>query len=396
MWCIIYSDKTSFFWYDFCKKHTAMKKLLLLITIVVVSMGCRQIQKATDVITNPTAREVYARNFEKENIQFQAWKAAYTRAKNDSLEVKLPYTESGTFNSDRLSVYSYQLSLKEGEQFLVYVDPVTDSTEIFIDLFQKRDSLISEKPLVSSLPGERFLMHEVSETAQYLLLIQPELAAGSKFQTKIYTQPQYYFPVAGAGNRNIQSFWGAPRDAGRRSHQGVDIFAKRGTPVLAATEGRVSSTGERGRGGKQVWLRDGILGRSLYYAHLDSITVETGKRVKIGDTLGFVGNTGNARTTPPHLHFGIYKGYKGAVDPLPFIKMRETPATPETYGQPSAQITRNKAELRKGPSTAYKQLNALSKNDTIQVLGQTGNWFHIETAQLQKGFIHRSLVEESL
>ncbi len=74
--------------------------------------------------------------------------------------------------------------------------------------------------------------------------------------------------------------------------------------VLA--NGRIGFTGEKGLGGKQVWLRDTKRGQSLYYAHLDSIAKTSGS-VKTGDTLGFVGNTGNARTTPPHLHFGIYK-----------------------------------------------------------------------------------------
>lgn len=59
------------------------------------------------------------------------------------------------------------------------------------------------------------------------------------------------------------------------------------------------------RGGKVVWMRDEARGMSLYYAHLDSQHVAAGAYVRPGDTLGFVGKTGNARTTPPHLHFGI-------------------------------------------------------------------------------------------
>lgn len=65
-----------------------------------------------------------------------------------------------------------------------------------------------------------------------------------------------------------------------------------------------------------MWQRSGIFGNALYYAHLDSIIATAGQRVKIGDTLGLVGN---ARTTPPHLHFGIYQRGRGAVNPLPYI-----------------------------------------------------------------------------
>jgi murein DD-endopeptidase MepM/ murein hydrolase activator NlpD len=58
---------------------------------------------------------------------------------------------------------------------------------------------------------------------------------------------------------------------------------------------------------------------STYYAHLDRQAVTPGQRVNAGDLVGWVGNTGNARTTPPHLHFGVYLAAAGAVDPLPFI-----------------------------------------------------------------------------
>ena len=72
-------------------------------------------------------------------------------------------------------------------------------------------------------------------------------------------------------------------------------------------------------GGKVVFMRPSGKNLSLYYAHLDSQIVETGQRVTTGQVLGLVGNTGNARTTPAHLHFGIAGG-KGWVNPLPYVK----------------------------------------------------------------------------
>ena len=71
-----------------------------------------------------------------------------------------------------------------------------------------------------------------------------------------------------------------------------------------------------------VWLYDARRGQALYYAHLDSQIVQAGVQVDVGDTLGLVGNTGNARSTSPHLHFGIYRHGEGALDPLPFIDTR--------------------------------------------------------------------------
>jgi len=82
-------------------------------------------------------------------------------------------------------------------------------------------------------------------------------------------------------------------------------------------------------GGKYVWLSGGMFGLGsarYYYAHLDDFAVESGDKVKKGEVIGYVGNTGNARTTPPHLHFGIYAG--GPVDPEPFLKPQpELPAS---------------------------------------------------------------------
>lgn len=126
-------------------------------------------------------------------------------------------------------------------------------------------------------------------------------------------------PVQGVEARRIADTFGAPR--GRdRSHQGVDIFAPRGTPVLSATEGLVVSVRDEGLGGRQVW----VLGpghERHYYAHLDdwALALRAGDRVRAGTQLGTVGDTGNARGTPPHLHYGIYTA-TGAIDPLPRMR----------------------------------------------------------------------------
>ena len=72
-------------------------------------------------------------------------------------------------------------------------------------------------------------------------------------------------------------------------------------------------------GGKTVFISNPKRQFSLYYAHLDSQTVTNGQYVHQGDTVGFIGNTGNARGTVPHLHFGIYTQY-GAINPLAFIQ----------------------------------------------------------------------------
>ena len=128
-----------------------------------------------------------------------------------------------------------------------------------------------------------------------------------------FTQGCLTFPVQGWQSRGIGSPFGTERDGGRRRHRGVDLFAPRGTPVLAAAAGRVWRVGWDDLGGRVVWQRDGAHGAWLYYAHLDRQLVHFGQRVSAGDMIGLVGNTGNARTTPPHLHFGVYA--PEAIDP---------------------------------------------------------------------------------
>jgi murein DD-endopeptidase MepM/ murein hydrolase activator NlpD len=125
-------------------------------------------------------------------------------------------------------------------------------------------------------------------------------------------------PVAGVSAARVDDTWHANRPGGRR-HEGQDIFATRGTPVRSATNGVVVRIGQNGLGGNIVSVM-GAGGRIYYYAHLErpADTIAVGDIVSAGTVLGYVGNTGNARTTPPHLHFGVY-GSSGPLNPLPLL-----------------------------------------------------------------------------
>jgi len=131
-------------------------------------------------------------------------------------------------------------------------------------------------------------------------------------------------PLEDVSKRHIADTWGAPRGTGRR-HEGQDIFAPKGTPVLSATSGFVYNIGENNLGGQTVSVI-GAGGRVYYYAHLDKYApgLEEGEWVTTHTVLGYVGTTGNAQGTPPHLHFGIYTG-SGAINPLPLLTDRTTP-----------------------------------------------------------------------
>jgi murein DD-endopeptidase MepM/ murein hydrolase activator NlpD len=128
-------------------------------------------------------------------------------------------------------------------------------------------------------------------------------------------------PVQGVSAAALRDSWHAPRDDGARRHEGLDIFAPLGRPVLATTEGIVMHVGHNRLGGQVVWVL-GPGGQRHYYAHLDRFgDVHAGQRVVPGTILGYVGNTGNARGTPPHLHYGIYTA-AGPINPFPLLRER--------------------------------------------------------------------------
>ena len=139
-------------------------------------------------------------------------------------------------------------------------------------------------------------------------------------------------PLPEVAKRQIADTWHAPRGT-NRLHEGQDIFAPKGTPILSATNGFVYNIGENNLGGQTVSVI-GAGGRVYYYAHLDAYApgLAVGDRVNTRTVLGYVGTTGNAQGTPPHLHFGIYTS-NGAINPLPLLTDRTAPrvtnATPQ-------------------------------------------------------------------
>lgn len=119
------------------------------------------------------------------------------------------------------------------------------------------------------------------------------------------------------GRTSFIDSWGFPRSGGR-SHKGVDMFASRGTPVYAVQAGQAKASSNR-LGGITVHLYSDQ-GFEYYYAHLESRAFSGTKRVEQGETIGFNGNSGNARGTSPHVHFEIRPGGGGPVNPYPTVR----------------------------------------------------------------------------
>jgi LysM repeat protein len=121
-------------------------------------------------------------------------------------------------------------------------------------------------------------------------------------------QQQWICPVQ--GKHNFTDTWGAPREGGMR-HLGTDVFAARGTPVVAPVSGTLRLV--QGAIGGNAFYIDGDDGNTYYGAHLDAYRAAPG-RIDAGNLVGIVGNTGDARTTPTHLHFELKPGGGPSVD----------------------------------------------------------------------------------
>ena len=133
------------------------------------------------------------------------------------------------------------------------------------------------------------------------------------------TKAGFAFPVK-APYSFVDTFL-APR-SGYRKHEGVDIFAMSGTPVLSVVNGVIENKGVNPLGGNKLWVRSPGDNWSYYYAHLAGYGpgIANGTRVKKGQVIGYVGNTGNAKTTPPHLHFETHVPSGAATNPYPILK----------------------------------------------------------------------------
>ncbi|MFV8225539.1 peptidoglycan DD-metalloendopeptidase family protein [Christiangramia aquimixticola] len=374
-----------------------MKKLILIIIISLCS--CSEIEKAEDLISGLSPRQEYQKDENISDELFQIWKARVDVALENSLKIDLPYVEKGFFKPRNFAIYSYDTYLLPGEVIEIKINTESLSTLIFTTIYKKDNSSGVFEKLKTGAADKKELSFEVYEQGLYKIVIQPEIEANSPFQLEIKKSPSYLFPVINGKNSDIGSYWGDMREGGIRDHKGIDIFANKGTPVLAPTSGKITFSGEKGLGGKQVWLRDSKRKLDLYFAHLDSIIPKL-KKVKPGDTLGFVGNTGNAKTTPPHLHFGIYKNRRGAIDPIGFVYQTEpaenAPADLKNLAD-RIKITKNKAALRNKAALNNSNIVKTGTNgEVLYVQGKTDDWYHVRDSLDRSMYIHESEVTPAL
>ncbi|MBO3697372.1 M23 family metallopeptidase [Roseivirga sp. E12] len=364
----------------------------LVIALFVLLSACQE-EKIPIAFKPRNDHEAYQHALKQANLLNTAlgqdWSNLAKSALETPISISSPYEEAIYVDDKAATALGFRFNAKKGQKVQVKVTRLSQTEmKTFVDLFRV-DETETFRHVASADSVELLLGFEPRRDAEYVLRFQPELLRGGQFKITIENVPSLSFPVAGKTASAIQSFWGADRDGGRRSHEGVDIFAPRGTPILAPTDGYVRTAGVRGIGGNVVWLYDSKRSQSLYFAHLNEILVEKGDRIKLGDTLGTVGNTGNARTTPPHLHFGIYQN--GAKNPINHLRaqgkrLRRVNGTLDLLG---AEVRLNK-DISMRTNLNGRNSVRLSKDQIATAIGINANQYRIELPDGRSGYVSKN------
>lgn len=315
------------------------------------------------------------------------WLSAAEKSLEAPLAISTPYKETGYFPADQAVATALRFQATRGSKINIDFSkkPLKDFT-VFIDLWEDREGQDKRLLAYADTNGAPF-HHEVDDNdAFYILRLQPELLSAGEYTLTITSGPSLTFPVP---KGKMQSFWGAARDAGARQHEGVDIFAPRRSPAVAAADGVIRRVGTNKLGGKVVFLQPHKKNYSIYYAHLDTQLVTSGQTVSAGDTLGLVGDTGNARGGAPHLHLGIY-GNRAAIDPFHYInptvkKPAEISSNLSVLGK--ASRTRVMTRLQAGPSKSAGSIASLESDTFVRILSASASWYKVALPDGREGYL---------
>ena len=371
--------------------------------MVLLAGACDQVDQLRNDFRDLTPHEAYFESLRAaglaETALGQEWQAAAAQSLSEAPSVGLPFEEEGFLFPESPGARSYRVDLRRGQRLTIEVAMESrDPTRLFVDVYRvQSDPTRSPLPVLSTDSLLGVIDYVATRRADYVVRLQPELLRGGQYKITLRVEASMAFPVQDRNTRAILSVFGASRDAGRRSHHGVDIFAPRGTPVLSATNGRVSRVQNTQIGGKVVWISDSEEPQSVYYAHLDSQVVTQGARVTKGTLLGFVGNTGNARTTPPHLHFGVYRRRQGPVNPHYFL-LRPSQSLPEATASLDnlgawTRTSNDGIKLRSGPSRRASVLVQMDEHTPLRVLAAAGSWYRVRLPDGSAGFVAARLME---
>lgn len=168
----------------------------------------------------------------------------------------------------------------------------------------------------------------VAFLAATVRVVEPQPEAAPSLAVEEVAVPALLVPVAGIGVAQLRSNWGEARGGGMRGHQGLDVMAPAGAPVIAAADGKVEKLYFSRGGGITLYQRSDDGRWMFYYAHLRDYAsgMSEGQQVRAGETIAYVGDTGNAGAGNYHLHFGVARMAPGEgwwqgtpVDPYPLL-----------------------------------------------------------------------------
>jgi len=382
------------------KKKQQFNPRILLLPVAAFSFFACSSSKKT-MTGRKAAHEQYASRIADAGLQNttvgRLWFAAAEKALVRPLTITLPYRETGYFAAEKPDAAGYIFPVKRGEQINVQVSiQPRGSFLLFTELWQSATEGSGPSLLAAADTTVLQLQYEVKKDGRLLVRVQPELLRGGEYTLSISSTPTLGFPVQANAAYKIISLWGDGRDKGSRKHEGIDISSKFRTPVVAAANGYVNSVRENSIGGKVVFIQADGKDYTLYYAHLDEQLVRQGQRVAKGEPVGLMGNTGNARNTVTHLHFGVYTA-TGAIDPLPFVNPDK--AIPAAVTAPLELLQRHvhnpaAVPLRLTPAKTGMTLDKLPSNQVMQVLAATGDWYKVVLPDTREGFIESTAVTD--
>jgi murein DD-endopeptidase MepM/ murein hydrolase activator NlpD len=327
------------------------------------------------------------------------WLSAGREALANATPVDLPVRETGYLSPGEPAARAWRFSLADGRRLVIDVETIAaEPFRVYLDLFELRGDSPDLQLVASAEADAAQLEFEPDRDGTFVLRLQPELLRGGRFTITEQTTSTLTFPIEGRKGDRIASSFGDPRDGGGRDHQGLDIFARRGTRVVAAADGWVTSVGTNNLGGNVVWIR-ASRGQSHYYAHLDEQLVSPGTRVRAGEPIGTVGNTGNARTTAPHLHFGIYRRGSGAIDPFPFVFTGGASPAPVTADIDALgswlRVSNADVRLRAAPALGAPIVRDLPQHTVVYAGGAVRDWYRVQLPDGTEGFVSGRLTESA-
>jgi peptidoglycan LD-endopeptidase LytH len=320
--------------------------------------------------------------------------AAVRDAVRAAFPVSPPYRERGRFGPAEDRVFGYVLALVAGDTLRVTVTPTAadpagpgaDPSAFQLDAFRAGDSPHARPVHLAGSYDDGVLTLAVDFSGDVVVLLHGA-PSGATFTTHIERSGALVFPVAGRGPEDVMGHFLDLRDGGRRLHHGVDIAAPAGNPVRAVAAGTIERVETTPLGGLTIRLVEDRTGHVHYYAHLAAAFVAPGQRVVAGQTIGGVGNTGNARDTPPHLHYGVFHG-NDILDPMKVLRPGVLPFAADVPAEllgSRARVRFDGAALRDVP-TPFGPATSLGLDQPVAVLAETGGYLRVRVGE-QQGYV---------